>query len=260
MPRRRAATASKLLSGNPEKEERTMETIITLSGADKAGSLARAVVFLTRKGYVVKGQRITELPSGARLLKIRLALAQVDKELLSAEFKALDPEYNVLSVAFDGDGASDKTAQTPAQSAAALIKEMASQFPHIVALVRAYGGAFGAEAREQALFEAGKKLGGFHYRKEWSFGSPLRMPAALRRALVPAIEKFCAVEATDTQIALPESPFCGAGDQVNCCDFVTGFMQGFLDAGPLSMYTTVQQATCRAKGHTHCTYTVTYKV
>jgi predicted hydrocarbon binding protein len=237
-----------------------METIITLSGADKAGSLARLVVFFTRKGYVVKGQRITELPSGARLLKIRLSLAQIDKDRLSAEIKALDPGFSVLSVTFDGESAAEKAAQTPAQSAAALIKEMASQFPDIVALVRAYGGAFGVQARDLALFEAGKKLGGFHYRKEWSFGNPLKMPAALRRALVPALEKFGKVTATDTQVVLPESPFCGAGDQINCCDFVTGFMQGFLDSGPLSMYTEVHKATCRTQGHAHCTYTVAYEM
>ena len=240
-----------------------METIVTISGADKAGSLARMVVFFTRKGYVVKGQKIAEMPSGSRLLKIRLGLAEVDKEVLAEEVKALDPEYTVLSVAFDGDGggALNKPAQTPAQSAATLIKEMANQFPDIVALVRAYGGAFGAEARSQALFEAGKKLGAFNYRKEWSFGSPLRMPAALHRALVPALEKFVGqIEATDTQIVLLQSPLCGTGEQINCCDFATGFMQGFLDAGPLSMHTKVQQATCRTKGHMHCSYTVAYEV
>jgi hypothetical protein len=238
-----------------------LETIITISGADKAGSLSGLVVFLTRKGYVVKGQKLTELPSGARLLKIRLGLAQVDKEKLSAEIKALDPQLSVIGIAFDGEGAPGKaSAQTPSQSAAALIKEMASQFPDIVALVRAYGGAFGLEGRAQALFQAGKKIGAFNYRKEWSFGNPLRMPAALRRALVPALEKFTKVEATETQILLPESPFCGAGGEINCCEFVTGFMQGFLDAGPLSVNTQVQQAACRARGQTHCAYTVAYEV
>jgi hypothetical protein len=237
-----------------------METVITISGADKAGSLSGLVVFLTRKGYVVKGQKLAELPSGARLLKIRLGLAQVDKEKLSAEIRALDPQLSVISVAFDGDGASGKAAaQTPAQSASALIKEMASQFPDIVALVRAYGGAFGLEGRVEALFEAGKKIGAFNYRKEWSLGNPLRMPAALRRALVPALEKFCTVQATDTQIWLAESPFCAAAGEINCCDFVTGFMQGFLDAGPLSMYTKIHKAGCRASGQAHCTYTVAYE-
>jgi hypothetical protein len=238
-----------------------VETVITISGAEKAGSLSGLVVFLTRKGYVVKGQKIAELPSGARLLKIRLGLAQVDKEKLSAEIKALDPQLSVIGVSFDGEDAPGKAAaQTPSQSAAALIKEMASQFPDIVDLVRAYGGAFGLEGRAEALFEAGKKIGAFSYRKEWSFGNPLRMPAALRRALVPALEKFSKVEATDTQILLLDSPFCGAGSEINCCEFVTGFMQGFLDAGPLSMNTQVQQAACRARGQTYCAYAVAYEV
>ena len=238
-----------------------METVITISGADKAGALAGLVVLLTRKGYTVKGQKVTELPSGARLLKIRLGLAQVDKEKLAAEIKALDPQLSVISIAFDGDGASGKAAtQTPAQSAAALIKEMAGQFPDIVPLVRAYAGAFDLQARAAALLEAGKKIGAFNYRKEWSFGNPLRMPAALRRALVPALEKFAKVEPTDTRIVLPDSPFCAAGAEINCCDFITGFMQGFLDAGPLSMNSHVEQAACKARGQSHCAYTVAYDV
>jgi hypothetical protein len=237
-----------------------VETVITISGADKAGALAGLVVFLTRKGYTVKGQKVSDLPSGARLLKIRLGLAQVDKEKLAAEIKALDPQLTVISVAFDGEGAAGKAAgQTPAQSAAALIKEMAAQFPDIVALVRAYGGAFGLEGRAQALLDAGKKIGAFNYRKEWSFGNPLRMPAALRRALVPALEKFGTVQATDTHIMLPQSPFCSAAGEIICCDFITGFMQGFLDAGPLSMHTKVHKEGCRASGETHCVYSIAYE-
>jgi hypothetical protein len=238
-----------------------METVITISGGDKAGSLARILGFLANKGYAPKGQQITELPSGSRLLKIRLDFVQIDKALLSAEIQGLNPDYHLIGVAFEGPDARDaeREAKTPSQSAAALIKEMAGQFPDILELVRTYAGAFDVAARGPALLEAGKKLGGFHYRKEWSFGSPLRMPAALRRALVPALEKFGKVEATDTQILLPDSPFCGHGE-INCGEFVTGFMQGFLDAGPLSVGTQVRKATCRARGDTHCTYTVVYDV
>ena len=233
-----------------------MDTVITISGADKAGSLARILSFLAHKGYGVKGQQISELPSGSRLLKFKVSLAQIDKDRLAAEIKGLNPEYQLVNVAFEGDGAADKRARTPEDSAAALIKEMAGQFPAIVPLVRAYAGAFDVAARSKALFEAGAKLGRFHYKKDWSFGSPLRMPAALRRALVPALEKFGAVEATDTQVALPDSPFRGGGDQVSCCEFVTGFMQGFLDAGPLSGNTRVIKTACKASGATHCVYAV----
>ena len=234
-----------------------METVITIRGADKAGSLARILSFLAHKGYGVKGQQITELPSGARLLKFRVSLAQIDKERLGAEIKALNPDYEVVNVAFEGGGSALRT-KTPEESAAELIKEMASKFPDLVPLVRAYAGAFDAGARGHALAEAGTKLGRYHYKKDWSFGSPLRMPAALRRALVPALEKFAAVQATDTEIMLPDSPFCGTGEQINCCEFLTGFMQGFLDAGPLSGNSRVEKTACRASGQAHCIYTVAY--
>jgi hypothetical protein len=235
-----------------------MDTVITISGADKAGSLARILSFLAHKGYGVKGQQITELPSGSRLLKFRVSLAQIDKERLAAEIKGLNPEYEVVNVAFEGDGIAGKRSRTPEESAAALIREMANRFPEIVPLVRAYAGAFDGAARGRALVDAGTKLGRFHYKKDWSFGSPLKMPAALRRALVPALEKFSTVEATDVQIALPDSPFRGAGDQLSCCEFVTGFIQGFLDAGPLSGNTRVTKSACKSSGASHCIYSVIY--
>src|SRR5690242_4721 len=118
-----------------------MDTVITISGADKAGSLARILSFLAHKGYGVKGQQITELPSGSRLLKFRVSLAQIDKERLSAEIKTLNADYEVVNVAFEGSGG-EKRAKTPEESAAGLIKEMADKLPDIVPLVRAYGGAF----------------------------------------------------------------------------------------------------------------------
>ena len=219
---------------------------ITITGADKTGALARISTFLVRQGYRLKGQQVAE-SSGAKLVKISLDLTQVDRDKLAAEIKSLSPDYKVIDVEVEG-----------MQSATALLKEMAAQFPDIVPLVRAFGESFGSETRDQELFEAGKKIGAFQYEKDWSFGSPLKMPVALRRTLVPALEGFGKVEASDTSITFPESPFCGGGNQIKCCQFVTGFMQGFLDAGALTKNTRVQKATCRAKGDLHCSYTVSY--
>lgn len=217
---------------------------ITISGVDKSGALARISVFLVRKGYPLKGQQITESASGAKLVRITLDLAQVDKTKLAAEIKNLSPDYSVVSV----EGA---------QSGAPSIKEIAAQFPDIAPLVQAYGESLGSDTRDRELVEAGKKIGAFHYEKEWSFGSPLKMPVALRRTLVPALEQFGKVEATDTEIKLPDSPFCAAG-KIGCCEFLTGFMQGFLDAGPLTQNTRVKNVACRAKGDAQCTYAVSY--
>jgi len=217
---------------------------ITISGAGKSGALARIAAFLVRKGYPLKGQQVVESPSGAKIVKISLDVSHVDKAKLTADLRSLSADFRVLDV----EGA---------ESAAPSIKDIADRFPDIVSLVRAYGESFGPESRERELAEAGKKIGAFQYEKEWSFGSPLRMPVALRRTLAPALEALAKVEASDTDLALPDSPFCGTG-KVACCEFLTGFMQGFLDAGPLTQNTRVHKAQCKAKGDSRCTYTFNY--
>ena len=220
---------------------------ITISGAEKSGGLARITAFFVRSGYPLKGQQLVESPSGAKLVKISLDLTQLDKVKLAAEIKSLSPDFKVVSVEGSQSGS------VPS------IKEIATQFPDVAPLVQAYGESFGADTRDTKLAEAGKKIGAFQYEKEWSFGSPLKMPVALRRTLVPALEALGKVDATDTELTLLDSPFCGTG-KIPCCEFLTGFMQGFLDAGPLSTNATVQKTACRASGDTHCTYTVAYEV
>ena len=218
---------------------------ITVSGADKSGSLARISTFLVRKGFRVGAQQVAEFGDGAKLVKISLEVSQVDKAELAAEIKGISPDFRLVSV----EGG---------QSGASLLKEIAERFPDIAPLVRAYAESFSAETRGQELLQAGMKIGAFHYEKEWSFGSALKMPVALRRTLVPALEKLTKVDATDTSITLPDSPFWAGGNQVNCCEFLTGFMQGFLDAGPLTNNTRLQKTECRAKGDSRCTYAVSY--
>src|SRR5882672_6292983 len=202
---------------------------ITVGGADKSGALARITALLVRSGYPLKGQQLVESASGAKLAKITLELDQVDRRKLAAEIKSLGPEFSLVAM----DGASSG----PAPS----LKDIAAKFPDIAPLLQAYAESFGGDVREQELVEAGKKIGAFHYEKEWSFGSPLKMPTALRRTLVPALEAITKVEANDTELTLPDSPFCGTG-KIPCCEFLTGFMQGFLEAGPLTHDTRVQKA------------------
>jgi len=224
---------------------------VTISGADKSGALFRISTFLNRKGYGLKGHEIIESESGTKLLKLSLDLPQVDRDLLSVELKKIDPDFGVVNVAIDSKHAT--------RSPSELLKDMTDQFPDIAPLVRAYAEAVGTKSREQELFEAGKKIGAFHYEKEWSFGTPLKMPVALRRTLVPALEKFGKVDATDKGVSMPNSPFYGGGGQLNCCAFLTGFMQGFLDAGPSTNNTRVQKLACRAKGDLQCSYNVNYE-
>lgn len=218
---------------------------ITISGADKSGAMARIATLLMRKGYPLKGQQLTESQAGAKLVKISLEAAQVDRVRLAQELSTLSSDYKVVEV--EGD-----------QAAGVLLAEMMARFPDVAAQVQAYASAFGVQSRNPELFEAGRKLGAFHFEKDWSFGSPLKMPVAVRRSLVPALEKFGRVDASDALVMLADSPFLGRGKRINCCEFVTGFIQGFLDAGPLTANTLVHKAACRDKGDLHCAYALKY--
>jgi len=217
---------------------------ITISGADKSGALARIAAFLVRKGYPLKGQQLADSASGPKLVKITIDVGHLDRAKLAAEIKSISPEYSVVGV--------DGVQSGPVPS----VKQIAEKFPDIAPLVVVYGESLGADVRESELVEAGKKIGAFHYEKEWSFGSPLKMPIALRRTLVPALEAITKVEATDTEVRFPESPLCSG--KIACCGFLGGFMQGFLDAGPLTAGTRVDKVSCKTKGDGHCGFKIQY--
>lgn len=233
-----------------------MATVITISGADKTGALARLYSFFARKGFGVRGHHVTE-SAGARLLSISIDGARIDHEALSAELKELSADYSLVSVAAEGPDTA--TSEKKPQADPGALKEMAARFPEIAELVHKYADSFDYEKRDQELYAAGRKLGAHHYKKEWSLGAPLKMPVALRRTLVPALEKLCEIDASDDRVVLRDSPFCRGGDRLRCCcEFVTGFMQGFLEAGPATKDSRVQKTTCRANGGPHSAYAVKY--
>jgi len=218
---------------------------ITIGGAEKSGALARVSALLVRNGYPVKGQQLVDGPSGARLMKVMIDALQVDRAKLTSELRSLGSEFTLLGM----EGAS---------SGAPSLKDIAAKFPDIAQLVQAYGEAFPGGARESELFEAGKKIGAFQFEKDWSFGTPLKMPTALRRTLVPALEAMSKVDATDTEVRFLDNPLCTG--KAACCGFLGGFMQGFLDAGPMTANTKVEKISCRAKGDAHCGFRIQYEL
>src|SRR5713226_10484493 len=129
------------------KEVRFMVTI-TISGADKTGSLARISTFLVRKGYRLGAQQVAESGPGAKLIKVSLDVSEVDKTKLAGEIGRLNPDFRLVAV----EGA---------QSGAPALKEIAERFPDIAPLVRAYAESFSPETRDQELVQAGKKIGAF---------------------------------------------------------------------------------------------------
>lgn len=218
------------------------EIDITIGGTDQSGSSAQILTYLARKGYHPRDYRITKTDTGSAL-KFKLDMGQLDHARLAADIRSLNPAYTVI--------------EGPVLSGPELLKALATRFPDVAALVHGYASSLPAEKRDLALFEAGRKTGAFVYTRDWSLGHPLRMPHALRRALVPALEKMCQVEATDSEITLLDARFISTGTLIHCCEFVSGFIQGFLVASPATKGVRVQRAGCAATRAQHCRYALT---
>src|SRR5258708_13794097 len=89
---------------------------ITISGADKSGSLARISTFLVRKGYRLGAQQVAESGPGAKLIKVSLDVSEADKTKLAAEIGGLNPDFRLVAV-------------QGARSGAPSIREMAHPVP-----------------------------------------------------------------------------------------------------------------------------------
>src|SRR5262252_6231397 len=104
-----------------EAKEAIVLATITISGADKAGALARIVSFFGRKGYGLRGHQILDATSGSKLLVIKLDVPRADSEELANDVKHVDPAFNAVEIAFEG--AEDRAESTPKASQSEVIKE-----------------------------------------------------------------------------------------------------------------------------------------
>src|SRR5262245_31041451 len=136
-----------------------MATVITISGVEKSGSLARIYALLARKGYGVRGHHASEAPSGQRLLEVVLGHASIDRDLLTTEIQALSAEYRVVSVIAEGSERAEASQKKAAASATAVVKEIAARYPDLVPMVREYAESLDPAARDRDLADAGRRIG-----------------------------------------------------------------------------------------------------
>jgi hypothetical protein len=152
--------------------------------------------------------------------------------------------------------ASRPTVEAKPQEVERAVEEITAAFPdgaEVARRVRALGAALPAAVRGTTLAALGERLGRREYARNYALGSPLRLEAALRRMVLPAVRQLAKAEVDGLLLRLPACPFCepsSAGDAG--CDFLVGFARGLLHAAPATAGTTVREARCRAQGAPSC--------
>ena len=230
-----------------------MNAIVTILVAESAGVLSALVLNLSPKGYRLESHKMMVPESGRDRMRLVLKCPSPNRAQLENDLLSLGHGISIENIELDSTvEAVDGGVRTEKE----VLRDISRAFPDVAEIVRHYAQTLSGDKRAKSLLELGNKTGRAIYKRDFSLGSPLKMPAAWRRVIVPAVKHFGDTKASDDSFTLLDGPFSSRDSQPNCCEFVTGFVQGLLDAGPYTKETRVREATCTAKGAPGCTFVV----
>lgn len=224
-----------------------MEFSCTLEASSEEIKLAKVILALKKAGYSFKSQKQEVSTNGNTLFHINL-LSTIQKSQQQLE-KDLSNINGCSLVKLEvGDTAVDM---------GETLKKIAASYPDIEQIVKIFAGSVSQESRASAVTEIGAKVGASIYARDYSLGSPLAMPAALHRELVPALKVFSTVDAFDTSVKLLDCPFCAKrAGEVSTCEFITGYIRGFMDANPATPNCEVKETSCGSGTDSQCAFSV----
>ncbi len=241
-----------------------MKFIISLVARKRSGMLSQIATEVFRSDCQLLDQSITMLRD-PEFWDVTLTLegSEAAAERVRAGLETLDGVLKVGNPSVPAAPGAATAASTSRPAGAvdietrlqAALAEIVDAFPQIVDPVQRFAASFEGAGRREASFRLGQRMGRREYKRSFSLGSPLKLELALRRMVLPALRPFAKAEVQDTTLRVPNCPFCiNLRAAEPCCDFLGGFLQGFLDAHPGTPGLRVREVQCKACGHAECTF------
>lgn len=241
-----------------------MKFMISLVARKRSGMLAQVATEVFRADCQLLDQSIAMLRDPEFWdLTLTLEGSEAAAERMRAGLEALDGVLKVGNPTAPAApaGAAGAAAGRPASTVdietrlQAALAEIVDAFPQIVDPVQRFAAAFEGAARREASFRLGQRMGRREYKRSFALGSPLKLELALRRMVVPALRPFAKAEVQEATVRVPNCPFCiNLRAAEPCCDFLGGFLQGFLDAHPGTPGLRVREVQCKACGQAECSF------
>lgn len=245
---------------------------VILTVEERSGILSSAVTSLRRFGLNFERHRSHEDPAtGARRMVIEASGTLSDPEGLAARLKGI---RGVLGVEPIGAG---QTSRAAAQSAPApqatveisdqLVADMVADYPRIMPRFEAFELELPADNREGPQRELGRRVGaalapGHRAALEGS----LDLGQALENVAVPALDRLAQAQVTgDDALEVSLSSFTRRylnsmdltfGAELDHCWFLSGLLEGLLEASPHFTSVQVNEDRCRAVGDETCRFRV----
>jgi predicted hydrocarbon binding protein len=235
-----------------------MKIVLSLVARKRVGMLAQIAAEVFRADCQLLDQKMTGLANpDVYDLTLMLEGSEAAAGQVRAGLAALDGVITVEDAAPPAETVRAAVENLEARLQAAFV-EAVDAFPKIVAPVQKFANSLEGAGRREAMFRLGQRMGRLEYKKNFSLGSPLRLESALRRMLVPALRPFAKATAADSTLSVPDCPFCiNLHASEPCCNFLGGFLQGFLDANPGTPGLRVKEVLCKACGDAECSFSCT---
>ncbi len=245
---------------------------VILTVEERSGILSSAVTSLRRFGLNFERHRSHEDPAtGARRMVIEASGTLSDPEGLAARLKGI---RGVLGVEPVGAGQVGGAQAQPAPAPQAtveisdqLVADMVADYPRIMPRFEAFELELPADNREGPQRELGRRLGaalapGYRAALEAS----LDLGQALENVAVPALDRLAQAQVTgDDALEVPLSSFTRRylnsmdltfGAELDHCWFLSGLLEGLLEASPHFTSVQVNEDRCRAVGDETCRFRV----
>jgi predicted hydrocarbon binding protein len=236
-----------------------MKFSCALSTSSDSVRLVNVVSNIVKEGYQLISQRQVRSESGGNIIYIVAnsgatgteegIIAVLNKingcKLLKIKFAEVRKRNSGSSIRFSG--ADEKS----------VLEALGQHYPNIAPIVKAYALVLADQDSSKKLRKLGSKVGAGIYQRDFALGSPLPISKSLKRELRPAMKEFCNVEIDTSSITISDCPFCADKDiETACCEFVSGYVSGFLNSNPAINGCEVVETKCGANSDKRCTFAI----
>ena len=251
------------LSGYGSKS--VMQIDITIVSDKSPGVLARVIVALRKAGLNLTQQQMVEADDH-RVFTLSAQGLGADKGQLKGTIEAIAGVNSVQMAGLAEAAAPVAEPAVTASSEGSLAQRLAQQFPAIGDAVEQYQADLPAASASELLFALGKEVAEHRLKVLPSVADDVSIKAFINERLLPDLAELADAERDGDQLKVLSSifskgkkasgfgyPMGGAGTLIKC-DFLSGYIQGLLEAVPALRYGHVEEVMCRKEGQPYCLF------
>ena len=234
-----------------------MKFSCTLETSSERIRLVNVISPLIKAGYQLVSQKQESSEKGGNLIYViaRSQSAKTQADLI--DDLSFIEGCTLVNLEIDEDESSSSAPAKKVLDEKSVLSAIGAYYPKIADIVSQYEASLPSDRRMAALHELGRKVGGGIYQRDYSLGSPLKMPTTINRELVPALKGFSKVKAKNNVIYLIKCPFCNPSEHSHSgCHFVVGYIEGFLANNPAIGVVQVEETNCGANSTNICEFTI----